>query len=123
MNRLWLGADRDQLCLWLERGEEIQTITHRTVVGERNDHRLLADFLRIQNVSWQEIDQAVLLQPPHSKTTVRVNASLLAASAWWHDRPISVINVDALDTIELEQLRSQVATAASFDPEQLTEIA
>lgn len=123
MNRLWIGADRDHLCLWIERGEDVQTITHRTVVGERNDHRLVVEFLVEHNVAWADITDVVLLQPPHSKTTVRVNASLLAASAWFHDRSIVIINVDSLDTVDIKALASKATTVSAFDPQTLGEIA
>lgn len=131
--RLWLGADRDHLCLWLERGEDpsrvdsraeagIQTITHRTVVGQRNDHRLVNDFLASHALSWSEIDAFVLLQVPHSKTTIRVNAALLATAAWYDNHSMQVVSVDSLEDIDIESLREQVINTPGFDADRVAEV-
>ncbi len=97
MTTLTLGADRDQLCLRLDRAGTSTEQRHRAPVLERNDHQLVSDFLREHGCEWSSIDRFRLLAVPHSKTTVRVNATLLATAAWYFNRSLTVIPVDSLD--------------------------
>lgn len=97
MTRFTVGADRDQQYLVLDRAGQVTEHRHRAPVLERNDHQVAADFLTQNKCDWTAIDQFVLLAVPHSKTTVRVNATLLATSAWYFNRMLTIVMVDSLE--------------------------
>lgn len=97
MTQLIVGADRDQQYVRLDRSGESHEQRHQAPVLERNDHKSVSDFLKQSQCNWSDIDQFVLLAVSHSKTTVRVNASLLATVAWYYNKPMTIVHVESLD--------------------------
>lgn len=120
MTRFILGADRDQLYLALDVDGRRSEARHRAPVLERSDHRLVSDFLEGQQCDVSTIDAFTLLAVSHSKTTVRVNATLLASIAWYYDRPLTITAVDSLDDPVIADTMPDYKTA--FNPAVLAQL-
>lgn len=117
---LIVGADRDQQRLILQRVGQPSEQRHRLPVLERNDHRQVTDFLKAHGCDWSDIDHFILLAVPHSKTTVRVNATFLATSAWYSNRPLTIVPVDSLDdSFDVAIIQAQ---GYEFDPTVLSQL-
>lgn len=113
MKQFILGADRDHLYVALDLDGQRTEQRNRAPVLERNDHRFVSDFAKDQGCDWSSIDRFVFLAVSHSKTTVRVNATLLASVAWYYDRPLTVIPIESLDDIPAFEISSHIQD--SFD--------
>jgi len=120
---LVVGAERETLKVWIE-GESVSGHQeYEQIAKDRNDHQILAEFINKHQVQWSDIDKLVLLQVPHSKTTVRVAATLLATTGWLYDHEVHVVDIDSIDDPNVEDIIDGLPKGeSSFDQKVLNSI-
>lgn len=104
------GADRTGLRLVLLQDSNV--ISQEYIASSpihRNERRIIEVFLESAHESWGGIDRFVVLQLPHSHTSVRVMRSLLSVAAWYYGQPMHSIACEQLAQYPAEQLTSHLA--------------
>jgi hypothetical protein len=122
MRKLAVGGDRDQLLVILELDGRRQSERFVVPTKERNDHQLVSDFLTEHSVDYASLDCYFLLAVPHSKTTVRVDATLLGSSGWYFGKPLVIEPIDDLVSVDPNRIELPTPPRGTFDPQVLTQL-